>query len=203
MTSPTPALVPVVGPPGRVPGQGEAYGGDMQNKANVGGVVLKLIPEGKTPEHYLWKKKLEREWAGEWGTLAKLTKHRYKIGLDPAFVYEQPKFKKGELHWYEWILCGNGGIIYLYDDKVKIFTLYTTTQTAAKVLAGVKEAESVLTFDEQLSTDIRFPMSVIHEVCELAGARIARKGRTLSEGERVRLVEMGMAYHFKSDPPGL
>ena len=160
----------------------------LPEKANVGGVVLKLVPDGKTPEHYTWKKVLERDWAGPF-TIAKLTNYRYRIGLDPAFVFEQPQFKKGELHWYEWLLCENGGIIHLYDEKNMIFTLYTTTQTAAKILAGVKESELALTFDERLSTELRFPAAVLEQVCELAGARIARKGRTLTPEQQAAFAE--------------
>jgi hypothetical protein len=54
---------------------------DMPDKAKVGNTVLRKVPEGKTPEHYLWKKSLEKEWAGEW-TLAKLTDYRYKVVLE-------------------------------------------------------------------------------------------------------------------------
>ena len=167
---------------------------ELPDKANIGGIFLKKVVDGKTPEHYAWKKKLEREWAGDWGTLAKLTKYRYKIGQDPAFVVEQTQFKKGELHWYEWILCGNGGFIYLYDDVDKIFTLSTTTQTAAKVMDGVQEAELVLELDERLSREIRFPLSVIHKVCELAGAR---RARTLSADAKAKLSERMKGYRFK------
>jgi hypothetical protein len=167
---------------------------ELPEKANIGGIFLKKVVDGKTPEHYAWKKKLEREWAWEWGTLARLTKYRYKIGLDPAFVVEQPQFKKGELHWYEWILCGNGGFIYLYDDAAKILTLTTTTQTGQKVLDGVKEANLALEFDERLSREIRFPLSVIHKVCELAGAR---RARTLSAEAKANLAERMKGYRFK------
>lgn len=146
----------------------------MQDRANVGGVVLRKVPDGKAPEHYQWKKILEKDWAGPF-TIAKLTGCRYKMGLDPAFVCEQPKYKKGELHWYEWILCENGGIIYLYGETEKSFSLVTTTQTAAKVLAGVKEAKQLLETNERLGKEIRFPAAVLEQACELAGARIARK----------------------------
>ena len=161
--------------------------------ANVGGVLLKKVLDGTTPEHYVWKKKLEREWSGEW-TVAKLTKYRYRIGLDPAFVVEGPEFKKGALHWYEWILCGNGGYIYLHDKVEKSFSLVTTTQTAAKVLAGVKEAKQSLETDERLGKEIRFPLSVIHKVCELAGAR---RARTLSPEAKEKLAERVKGYRFK------
>ena len=45
----------------------------MPHKAKGRGVVPRRGPEGKTPEHYQWKRVLEKEWAGEWKTLAKLT----------------------------------------------------------------------------------------------------------------------------------
>jgi hypothetical protein len=150
-----------------------------QKGKNVGGIVLRKVPDGNTPEYYLWKRILEKDWAGPF-TIAKLTGYRYKMGLDPAFIFEQPQYKKGQLHWYEWILCENGGIIYLYDEVGKSFSLVTTTQMAAKVLAGVKETELALETDERLGKGIRFPVSVLEQVCELAGARIARRGRPLT-----------------------
>jgi len=174
----------------------------LPDKVNVGGVSLKLVPDGKTPEHYQWKKVLEKDWAGDW-TLAKLTNYKYKIGLDPAFAFEQPQNRKGKLHWFEWILCENGGIIYLYDEKNMIFHALTTTQTAEKILAGEKEARLSFLTDERLGREIRFPVAVLEQVCFLAGARKARKGRVLSEEEKARLQKMGKAHHFKSARPGL
>ena len=159
--------------------------------------IIASFMDGKTPEHYAWKKVLEKDWAGAW-TLAKLTNYQYKIGLDPAFVFEQPKYKKGELHWYEWILCENGGIVYLYDEKNMIFHAKTTTQTAEKVLAGVKETNLSLSTDERLGREIRFPVSVLAQVCELAGARKARKGRVLSEEEKANLAKAGINSQFKA-----
>jgi hypothetical protein len=172
-------------------------------KANVGGVILTKVVDGKTPEHYLWKKKLEKVWSSKWGTLAKLTKYRYRMGIDPSFVVERPEFKKEALHWYEWILCSNGSIIYLFDDKAKLFTLYTTKQLGNKVLRAVKEASIALTFDGRFTMDIRFPLSVLQEVCELVGARRTRKGAILSAEAKRKLVEQGRGSRFKSAPPGL
>jgi len=40
------------------------------------------VPEGKTPEQYQGKRVLEKEWAGEWGPLGKLTGYRDKVGLE-------------------------------------------------------------------------------------------------------------------------
>jgi hypothetical protein len=152
--------------------------------AKVGNMNLKLIDDGRTPEHIVWKRGLEKAWAGDCPTLAKLTEYRFKIGLDPAFAHELPEFRKGNLHWYEWVLCQNGGKIHLYDDEAMTFTLYTTTQTADKVLGAVGEASLALKFDERLSTEVRFPQEVLLQVCELAGARKARKGQSLTPVQR-------------------
>lgn len=162
----------------------------------VGNVALRRVPEGKAPEYYLWKKALEREWAGEWGTLAKLTSYRFKTGLDPSFVEERPEFKKGQLHHYEWLLMENGGIIYLYDEKEMLFSLLTTKQTAEKVLENIKEARISLTQDDRLSHEIRFPGSRLLEACELAGARRARR---MSEEQKAQMRERALKSGFGSD----
>lgn len=155
----------------------------LPDRANVGGVILKKVPEGRTPEHYLWKRVLEKEWAGTF-TLARLTGYKYRIGLDPAFVCEQPQHKKGQLHWYEWILCSNGGVISLYDEREMVVTLLTTAQTAAKVLGEV--GELALAFDERLAREVRFPLAALDRVCELAGARLMRQ---VSEEQKVLMRE--------------
>ena len=147
----------------------------LPDKANVGGVILKRMPEGRTPEHYLWKRVLEKEWAGTF-TLARLTGYKYRIGLDPAFVVEQPQDRKGQLHWYEWILCANGGIITLYDEREMVFTLLTTAQTAAKVLGEV--GELALAFDERLAKGGPVPPG-----CPGPGLRAGR-GQAHEAGER-------------------
>jgi|GEM_PF-6765885 hypothetical protein len=160
----------------------------------VGAIVLNLVPgNGKFPEHLLWKRALEREWAGPWGTIARLTGYRYKMFLDPAFGEERPQFKKGELHWYEWILCANGGIIRLYDDRSRLGTIWTTQATGEKLLAKVPGAQVHFKSDERLALVIRFPLEHILQVCELAGAR---KAKRLSETQkaqlRVRALEWGL-----------
>lgn len=168
---------------------------DMPDKAKVGNIVLRRVPEGKAPEHYLWKRSLEREWAGDWGTLAKLTSYRYRIGLDPAFVLELPQFKKGQLHWYEWIMCENGGFIYLYDEKNRIGQIWTTQQTGEKVVSEVVGAKLYLTSDERLAWVVHFPLDNIVEVSEVARARRARR---ISEAQKAQLRERGLKSGFGS-----
>jgi hypothetical protein len=165
----------------------------MENPVKIGNVLLKHVPEGKTPEHLTWKKALEKEWAGEWGTLAKLTDYRYKMGLDVSFADELAKFKKGQLHWYERILCANGGIIFLHCEKKRLCKLFTTKATGEKVLAGVADARVGGTSDERLYFEIRFPLEHIHQVCELAGAR---RSRWLSEAQRAERAQRLAAHRF-------
>jgi len=172
----------------------------LPNKAKVGGVVLQRVPEGRGPECYLWKRVLEREWAGEWGTLARLTGYRYKLGLDPAFVVELPQFKKGQIHWFEWVLCDNGGIISLYDEENRIGKVWTTQGRAEKILAADLGAYLFLTSDERLSHELHFPLENILQICELAGAR---RARTVSEAQRARLRERALEKGWGSPEKGV
>jgi hypothetical protein len=172
----------------------------MPDKGKVGNILLRRVPEGKAPEHYLWKRSLEKEWAGTW-TVAKLTGYRYRIGLDPSFVEELPEFRKGRIHWYEWILCENGGIIYLFSEKDMIFKLLTTKQTAEKVLSQVKDAWPEFIQDDRLSHLIWFPASEIDQVCALAGARrVAHRTEAQKEALRQRALAIGFKSTKKDVP---
>ena len=171
----------------------------MPEKAKVGAVALVKVPEGKAPEHYLSKRLLEKEWAGEWGTLAKFTGYRYRIGLDPSFIEERPEFKKGNLHLYEWILCENGGVISLYSSEDRIGEIWTTQQMGEKVLREVAGAKLYLTSDERLAMVIHFPLDKIIEVCELAGARRARR---MSEEQKSRMREQALKTGLGSGKKG-
>lgn len=171
----------------------------MPDKAKVGAVALVKVPEGKTPEHYLSKRLLEKEWAGEWGTLARFTGYRYRMGLDPSFVEERPEFRKGNLHLYEWILCENGGIISLYSEEALIGEISTTQQMGEKVLREVAGAKLYLTSDERLAMVIHFPLDKIIEVCDLAGARRARR---MSEEQKSRMRERALKTGFGSSKRG-
>jgi hypothetical protein len=171
----------------------------MSGKAKVGAIALVKVPEGKTPEHYLSKRLLEKEWAGELGTLAKFTGYRYRIGLDPSFIEERPEFKKGNLHLYEWILCENGGVISLYSSEDRIGEIWTTQQMGEKVLREVAGAKLYLTSDERLAMVIHFPLDKIIEVCELAGARRARR---MSEEQKSRMREQALKTGLGSGKKG-
>lgn len=105
----------------------------------IGAVKLMLVPEaGRYPEHLTWKRILERDWAGEWGTLARLTGYRYRMALDPSFYYELPDYRRGRLHLYEWILCSNGGIISLYCPQQQLGKVWTSKVLVEKSCGGAR-----------------------------------------------------------------
>lgn len=158
----------------------------------IGAVKLLLVPEdGKSPEHLTWKKVFEREWAGEWGTLAKLTDYCYKMALDPSFYYERPEYRTGKLHYYEWILCHNSGLIYLYSQEKRLGLVWTSKTLGEKILKEVPGARVFRTSDEYLYYEIMFSLEHIHQVCKLAGARRSRRGKRVSEEAKERLRQVG------------
>lgn len=160
-------------------------------EVKIGNVKLQLVPENERyPQHLTWKRALEREWAGDWGTLASLTGYAYKMALDPSFFYERPKFRKGEIQYYEWILCRNGGVISLYDAEARLGKVWTSKALGEKILVAIPGTRVFRTSDEFLYYDIIFPLEHIHQVCELAGAR---KARRLSETQKTQLRARALA----------
>lgn len=161
-------------------------------EVKIGAVKLELVPEtDKSPEHLTWKRALEREWAGEWGTLAKLTDYCYKMALDPSFYYERPEYRTGKLHYYEWILCHNGGLIYLYSHENRLGLVWTSKTLGEKILQEVPGARVFRTSDEYLHYEIMFSLEYIHQVCKLAGARRSRRGKRVSEEAKEKLRQVG------------
>lgn len=161
-------------------------------EVKVGAIKLKLVSEdGKHPEHLTWKQALEREWAGQWGSLAGRTGYRYRMALDPSFYYERPEYRRGQLHLYEWILCRNGGLITLYSPAQELAKVWTSLTLGEKILAAVPGARIFRTSDEFLCYELLFPLEHIHLVCQLAGARRSRKGKAVSEADKERLRQVG------------
>jgi hypothetical protein len=161
-------------------------------QVKIGAVKLKLVPEdGRYPEHLTWKQALERDWAGPWGTLARLTAYRFHLALDPSFYYERPEYRRGQLHHYEWILCRNGGLISLYSSQRQLGQVWTSKALGEKILTAVPGARVFRTSEEFLYCEIHFPLDQIHQVCQLAGARRSRKRKAVSEAEKERLRQIG------------
>ena len=160
------------------------YMSSMPDKGHIGRFVLTKVQESKTPEHYLWKQCLEQDWAGEW-TLAKLTGYKYRIGLDPSFVEELDEVKKGQLHKAEWVLCENGGIVFLYSEEPLVFRLLTTKRTAEKVLVAGVGASIYQTQEDHLSHEVHFPGAQLMVVCKLAKARRVKPARPMHQQQKV------------------
>ena len=133
-------------------------------------------------------------------SIAELTDHRYEMTLDPAWRFEKAKFKAGAKHWYEWIVCKNGGIIHLYSEDEMLFKLTTKKATGKKVLQAVKEAQFVVEFHDEV--EILFPLAVIHKVARLAKAKRKRGRKALREGEKEKLAEAGKPHRFSGKTAG-
>ncbi len=126
--------------------------------------------------------------------------NRYQLTLDPAWKFEKLKFKAGVRHFYEWIPCKNGGIIKLFSENEIMFKLITKKPTVKKVLKEVKEAYLYAEFHNEL--EILFPLSVIHKVAKLAGAKRKRERKSLGPEVKKKLVEVGQAHRFPGKTAG-
>lgn len=133
-------------------------------------------------------------------SLKELTGNRYDITFDPAWLLEQSKFKQGAQHWYERITCKNGGSIYLYSEAKKLFIIATKKPTGNKILQEINEAKLRLETHDEL--EILFPIEVIHQVAQLAGAKRKRGRKQLPAEERQKLVEAGKAFRFSGKITG-
>jgi hypothetical protein len=120
---------------------------------------------------------------------AKLTKGRYKIGLDESFHHERPQVRDPDRRWYEQILLTCGGVICLYQEQPTIlFKLHTPKQrrTLSAPYERFREVPGVAldTAFADGEAELLFPPELLMEVCEAAGARKKRRGRPLSEKQR-------------------
>jgi hypothetical protein len=127
-------------------------------------------------------------------SIAEMTDNRYEIALDPAWRIEKAKFKSGNKHWYEWIVCKNGGFISLYSEDEMMFKLTTKKRTGEKVLREVKEAKLWIEFHDEV--EILFPLKEIHQVARLAKAKRRRGRKALSPEGKQKLLEAGEAFRF-------
>ena len=132
-------------------------------------------------------------------SLANLSDGNYKIILDEAWYHERPKFKRGNRHWYEMIPCTNGGMIFLYCDKERVFSLVTSQVIGKRVLRAVRGAKMRLKVRHEI--EILFPAEALHQVAEIAGAR--RKRQSLTYEQRAKFIEAGIATQFLGKNPGV
>ncbi len=130
-------------------------------------------------------------------TFASLTDRRYKITLEASWQHEQPESRNPDKIWYEQVPCQGEAFISLYSLNPLILQLSTSrVKNAQKVWEAIKDtsgARADFHFDGEAV--IYFPLDVVHQVAELAGAR---RKRRLSEAHKAKLAEANQAYRFTS-----
>jgi hypothetical protein len=128
--------------------------------------------------------------------LAKLTASRYKISLDESWYHERSEVRSADRIWYERIHCKKGAVISVYSLDSMIFQLWTDRVKNARIVWGaIKDAPGVQAdFHFDSEAVLRFPLELLQQVAEMAGAR---RKRRLSEEEKSRLAEVGKVYRFK------
>jgi len=129
-----------------------------------------------------------------WGQLNLFKGHGYKVVLEESFKHEKPGARGQDRRWYEQIPTYCGGFIGLYQESPTEIQWYTLSKrkTARKILDAFPNHGLRLDdhFDGHEAV-LYFPPEILKEVCEMAGARKKRQGRTLTEEEKERLAERG------------
>lgn len=128
-------------------------------------------------------------------SLKKAFGKRYRILMEESF--ETAEHKKGQEAWYEQILCLNGHIMLFTESPEIILEYYTPTArpTAVKIYEKFKGVPGVR-LDKHFSGSeclLYFPVHLLGEVAELAGAR---RRRVLSPEHKAKLAEAGKATRF-------
>jgi hypothetical protein len=125
--------------------------------------------------------------------LADLSNHRYRIVLEESWHHERPEIRKPDRRWYEQIPCKGGAFISLYAEAPTIILqLYTPRVKNARFIShhlkGVGGVKADFHFDGEAV--IYFPPELLHQVAEMAEARIKRR---LSPEARAQVSKRGRA----------
>jgi hypothetical protein len=125
--------------------------------------------------------------------LAELSEHRYRIVLEESWHHERPEIRKPDRRLYEQIPCKGGAFIGLYAEMPSIvLQLYTPRVKNARFIfghiKGLLGVKADFHFDGEAV--IYFPPELLHQVAEMAEARVKRR---LSPEARARVAERGRA----------
>lgn len=125
--------------------------------------------------------------------LAELSNHRYRIVLEESWHHERPEIRKPDRRWYEQIPCKGGAFIGLYSESPTIvLQLYTPRVKNARFIVNQLKGYSELSSDFHYDGEavIYFPPELLHQVAEMAEARVRRR---LSPEARAQLAARGRA----------
>jgi hypothetical protein len=123
--------------------------------------------------------------------LAEISENRYRVVLEESWQHERPEIRRPDRRWYEQIPCKGGAFIGLYaEDPTIILQLFTPRPKNARfIFAHIKELPGVKAdFGFDGEAVIYFPKELLHQVAEMAEARIKRR---LSPEARANLAERG------------
>jgi hypothetical protein len=130
-------------------------------------------------------------------SLSHLAGNRYKIVLEESWHHERPEVRRTNRRWYEMIPCRHDGFIMLYAEKPTIVLQFYTTRVknARHIWKEIKShpgCKADFHFDGEAV--LYFPLELIHQVAEKAGAKVKRR---LSPEARRKLVERTKVYQFQ------
>lgn len=130
-------------------------------------------------------------------TLAHLTANRYKIAVEESWHHERPEVRSPDRIWYEQIPCRGGAFIAVFSLVPLTLQLWTPRPKNARIVweANKDFAGARADFHFDGEAVIYFPLAVLPQVAELAGAR---RKRRLAEDHKAKLAEVGKAHRFKS-----
>lgn len=124
--------------------------------------------------------------------LADLTGGRYRIALEESWHHEHAEMRKPDRRWYEQIPCRGRAFIGLFAEApTVVLQLYTPRVKNARLI--FKQIEHipgcVADFHMDGEAVIYFPVEVVHQVAELAHAKIKK---WLSAGHKEKFTQAGV-----------
>jgi hypothetical protein len=129
-------------------------------------------------------------------SLSEQTDNRYRITLEETWHHERSEVRSADRIWYERIPCLGGAWISVYSLAPLSLQLWTDRVKNARIVWGaIKDAPGVQAdFHFDGEAVLRFPLELLQQVAEMAGAR---KRRRLSPEHKARLAESNKDYRFK------
>jgi hypothetical protein len=125
--------------------------------------------------------------------LSLLAHGRYKLILEESWYHEVPEVRGPDKHWYLQIPCKGGAFIGLYAEAPEtILHLYTPRVKNARIIWEQLKNQPGCRADFHMDgeAELYFPPELLHQVAEMAGARIKRR---LSPEARLKVAERGRA----------
>jgi hypothetical protein len=118
---------------------------------------------------------------------------RYKLVLEESWYHEVPEVRGPDKRWYLQIPCKGGAFISLYAEAPEIILhLYTPRVKNARIIWEQLKNKRGCRADFHMDGEavLYFPPELLHQVAEMAGARVRRR---LSPEARLKVAERGRA----------